>query len=1002
MESIFMLLRERILSSAHATKYFEKEISRVAYTIRDTVINGVSNSLLIIGRRGSGKSHLLREALEKVKLDSSVKGSLVEAHINGLIHTDDRMALHAIAKQLQRACSDIALKKDLPNFPVAENEEVEDGENDIATEGIRMRSFVDQLQWLLAGLRAGSNTSKALLVVVEEFDLFAVHRNQALLYNLLDVTCHAGGTPICVIGVTCRLDIMELLEKRVKSRFSHRHLHVIPVTAPHITDDSTTGSVGDPDNNDSAGDDHGAGRAGPFQRYCLLAASLLRIDDVSLRQLTTKLQPSDRKELIDAVARWNFHVEAFFEDDLVRDCLRQTWEVSTCVRKLVNAIALLVARLDSSKPQLNAGDFISVVSKVCQDAKTSLMLSLSLLELFLVTTMVKLHDIHEGQLLNFEIVFSEYSRFCKSSCPAYLYEKRVVSKAMDNLVQLELVVCGHEAVANVVTQQRRRHSSTRSNVVAAAANLPDQLRRFQPIVCFVSLPSLTACLDAYPGCPTELTQWAHSRTMKCVSFYIVLPLGGIMDWTMERHLGKWLEFRPFLSVKNSAACVVQLLRSFSTLFFAVVISTAFACIGYLSKSKSLIWIATLLSFWFFEQFVRPSTGHNEYGNAAILQGNAATILLRASSIGLEYANSSPTSSSLPNPSYVPKLNLRGLRTVLTYTLYPPTFLFGPLVLFSDWCALSHLFKSRSHVSSLHQRSCLPMRILSCNSLMWRGLRLTAWFLLWELILHVVYPNALVFALTQPVMQVPLPPLKSGANQSFHASPFIETDRSAPGVAVYLLGMQFFFTYLQLYGWPRWLSDLEILLASGIGNGGSALCLVPEGPLCFSHILLFSQLWRKFDQGLYNYLKWYVYLPWLKRDQKVSAYRRIQAGVLAFLFVLLFHSLNLENTIWVSINLTQSSLEQLFKWIYRSTRFGMVLQARLSQNTSRRLAGILCSISAMFSSVGFFFFYLGFDSGIWIFYLMFSDPVYLSTSMVLYYCTYQIAVEVKRFSKAGLK
>ena len=30
--------------------------------------------------------------------------------------------------------------------------------------------------------------------------------------------------PICVVGLTCRLDVTELLEKRVKSRFSHRQI----------------------------------------------------------------------------------------------------------------------------------------------------------------------------------------------------------------------------------------------------------------------------------------------------------------------------------------------------------------------------------------------------------------------------------------------------------------------------------------------------------------------------------------------------------------------------------------------------------------------------------------------------------------------------------------------------------------------------------------------------------------------------------------------------------
>ncbi|XP_042339121.1 origin recognition complex subunit 4-like, partial [Plectropomus leopardus] len=30
-----------------------------------------------------------------------------------------------------------------------------------------------------------------------------------------------------VVGVTCRLDVLELLEKRVKSRFSHRQIHLL-------------------------------------------------------------------------------------------------------------------------------------------------------------------------------------------------------------------------------------------------------------------------------------------------------------------------------------------------------------------------------------------------------------------------------------------------------------------------------------------------------------------------------------------------------------------------------------------------------------------------------------------------------------------------------------------------------------------------------------------------------------------------------------------------------
>lgn len=50
----------------------------------------------------------------------------------------------------------------------------------------------------------GDETSKPVIFILEEFDLFAQHRGQALLYNLFDVS-QSAQTPICVVGITCRL-----------------------------------------------------------------------------------------------------------------------------------------------------------------------------------------------------------------------------------------------------------------------------------------------------------------------------------------------------------------------------------------------------------------------------------------------------------------------------------------------------------------------------------------------------------------------------------------------------------------------------------------------------------------------------------------------------------------------------------------------------------------------------------------------------------------------------
>ena len=82
-------------------------------------------------------------------------------------------------------------------------------------------------------------------MVLEAFDLFTQHSRQALLYCLLDTaqSCHAHGSGntgaggnakasgIAVIGITTRVDYLNLFEKRVKSRFSGRIIRVSPPNA---------------------------------------------------------------------------------------------------------------------------------------------------------------------------------------------------------------------------------------------------------------------------------------------------------------------------------------------------------------------------------------------------------------------------------------------------------------------------------------------------------------------------------------------------------------------------------------------------------------------------------------------------------------------------------------------------------------------------------------------------------------------------------------------------
>lgn len=118
-------------------------------------------------------------------------------NLNGYIHTDDALALKSITKQL--------------NLETAVNGKV-------------FTTFAENLAFLLDCLRSGDRLiSKSAIFVLEEFDLFCGHANQTLIYNLFDVA-QSAQAPICVIGLTRRYDVIELMEKRVKSRFSHRQI----------------------------------------------------------------------------------------------------------------------------------------------------------------------------------------------------------------------------------------------------------------------------------------------------------------------------------------------------------------------------------------------------------------------------------------------------------------------------------------------------------------------------------------------------------------------------------------------------------------------------------------------------------------------------------------------------------------------------------------------------------------------------------------------------------
>ncbi len=131
----------------------------------------------------------------------------------------------------------------------------------------KVNNYADTLAALLALLShpseisdaAGAGvTSRSVIFVIDEFDLFTTHARQTLLYNLFDIA-QARKAPIAILGLTSRIDVVESLEKRVKSRFSHRSVYLsLPKSLPAYWDICRQGLAVDLEDMDDEGPRHAA------------------------------------------------------------------------------------------------------------------------------------------------------------------------------------------------------------------------------------------------------------------------------------------------------------------------------------------------------------------------------------------------------------------------------------------------------------------------------------------------------------------------------------------------------------------------------------------------------------------------------------------------------------------------------------------------------------------------------------------------------------------------
>ncbi|CAO2652809.1 Nn.00g022200.m01.CDS01 [Neocucurbitaria sp. VM-36] len=385
----------------------DEEYKSVYQLVEHTITAGEGNSMLVIGARGSGKTALVQRVLSEVAKDNG--GDYHVVRLNGFIHTDDKIALREIWRQLGK-------------------------EMDIEEDGSGPgKNYADTLTTLLALLSHPSEqtgeltdqVAKAVIFVMDEFDLFAQHPRQTLLYNLFDIS-QSRKAPIAVLGLTTRIDVTNSLEKRVKSRFSHRYVHLS--LARTFT---------------------------AFQEICKACLTIkpeqLSIEERGILEGGSKSTPAKkaRKDAKQGVlAEWNANIEKIFaSSSFLTTHLAPTFFRTKSIPSILTSFLLPTASLSATTP-FRPTNLLSP-----PDSKLALIPHLSTLALSLLIAAARLDIIHDSDTCNFNMAYDEYVTLASkariqsaagglssSSSTSKVWGKDVARREWEELVELGLIM----------------------------------------------------------------------------------------------------------------------------------------------------------------------------------------------------------------------------------------------------------------------------------------------------------------------------------------------------------------------------------------------------------------------------------------------------------------------------------------------------------------------------------------------------------------------------------
>ncbi|CAM8904854.1 unnamed protein product [Rhodiola kirilowii] len=359
------LLRSRLCNPSFIFSAFsegtDSNYSKLKFIVSSSVTEACNNSVLLLGPRGCGKTAVLELVLKDVVIEYPDMISVIR--LNGMLHADDNCAIKEIARQL---CLEHKL-----SFS-------------------KMVSFDDNSQFMIAMLHECGLAHKTIIFVLDEFDLFSQGK-QRLLYSLLDAMQSISSQAV-VIGVSCRLDADQLLEKRVRSRFSHRKLLFLPPSKEDL------------------------------ERLLKHILSL----------------PTDSDFPHGYATDLNANIHDVLTSERFKEIINSLTSSDSTVNHLLRFLFCAVSQMDMKSGFLSIENFESALPKIQRQPKMEALQECSILELYILVCMKRL-EVKEENSFNFNSIMKEYKSVHDSFQTSDYYARDVCLRAFEHLLQRQLV-----------------------------------------------------------------------------------------------------------------------------------------------------------------------------------------------------------------------------------------------------------------------------------------------------------------------------------------------------------------------------------------------------------------------------------------------------------------------------------------------------------------------------------------------------------------------------------